>query len=62
MTDEAKRGRKPEADKPVAKHAFRINRDFWDEQGNRHYKGTIVELTADEALEGVENGILSRLK
>lgn len=41
---------------------FRINRDFWDEAGARHRKDTIVEMTAEEALDGLESGALSRVK
>jgi hypothetical protein len=41
---------------------LRINRDFWDEAGERHRKGTIVEMTAEEALDGIESGALSRVK
>ncbi|BEV44771.1 hypothetical protein [Afipia carboxidovorans] len=41
---------------------FKINRDYWDEQGARHRKGEIVELTADDALDGLESGALSRVK
>jgi len=41
---------------------FRINRDFWDEAGERYRKGSIVEMSAEEALDGVESGALSRVK
>lgn len=41
---------------------FRINRDYWDESGERHRKGEIVELSADDALDGLESGALSRVK
>lgn len=40
----------------------RVNRDFWDENGERHRKGKIVEVTVDAALDGVETGALSRVK
>lgn len=40
----------------------RIMRDFWDNEGKRHHKGTVVEVPVDAALEGVESGALSRVK
>lgn len=40
----------------------RILRDFWDKDGKRHRKGLEVEVTAEEALDGVENGTLERVK
>lgn len=40
----------------------RIERDFWDAEGKRHRKGTVVEVPVDAALEGVESGALSRVK
>lgn len=51
------------ATEPKAKtQPFRINRDYWDEAGGRHRKGEIVELSADDALDGLESGALSRVK
>ena len=56
-------------DKPDAKKGgkaktqpFRINRDYWDEKGERHRKGQIVDMTLEDALDGVESGALSRVK
>lgn len=40
----------------------RINRDFWDEKGERHRKGHVVEVSVDAALDGAESGALSRVK
>lgn len=40
----------------------RIERDFWDADGKRHRKGTIVEVPVETALDGVETGALSRVK
>ena len=40
----------------------KIERDFWDAEGNRHRKGAIVEVSVDAALDGVETGALSRVK
>ena len=58
-TDEApKRGRPPKA-KTIP---FRIMRDFWDEDGNRHGAGGVIELTAEEALDQIETGALERVK
>lgn len=42
--------------------AVRINRDFWDEEGNRHRKGTEVDVPVDAAMDGIETGALSRVK
>lgn len=43
-------------------YAYRINRDFWDENGERYRKGQIIEMTADEAQDGLESGAISRVK
>lgn len=40
----------------------RINRDFWDANGERHRKGSIMDATVEEALDGAESGALSRVK
>lgn len=42
--------------------ACTILRDFWDENGVRHCKGTGIEVTPDEAMDGLENGTLERVK
>lgn len=39
-----------------------ILRDTWDGDGKRHRAGSEVELPADAAMDGVENGTLSRVK
>src|SRR5690349_21595049 len=39
-----------------------VNRDYWDANGVRTRKGSIVEVTVEEALDGVESGALSRVK
>lgn len=39
-----------------------ILRDVWDAEGTRHPKGTIAEFSVAEAMDGVENGKLSRVK
>lgn len=52
---------KPGGAAPALKQ-MRVNRDFWDENGDRHRKGTIVEVSADDAINGAETGALSRVK
>lgn len=50
---------------PAAKEKLipvRINRDFWDAEGRRHRKGTVVEVPVEAALDGAETGALSRVK
>lgn len=42
--------------------AVRVLRDFWDDDGERIRKGTVTEVSVEAALDGVENGILSRVK
>jgi hypothetical protein len=49
----------PPAEKKIP---VRINRDFWDEAGERHRKGQIVEVSVEAALDGAESGALSRVK
>lgn len=39
-----------------------ILRDYWDDDGTRHRKGERVTVTADEAMDGLENGRLERVK
>lgn len=39
-----------------------VLRDFWPSEGNRVRKGSVVEVTKDEALDGVEAGALKRVK
>ena len=39
-----------------------VKRDFWDASGERHRKGTVVEVTYEAALDGVEAGALTRVK
>lgn len=40
----------------------RVKRDFWDAGGARHRKGTVVEVSVEAALDGIETGALSRVK
>ena len=39
-----------------------ILRDMWDENGNRHPKGSEVELPAEAAMDAVEAGSVTRKK
>ena len=39
-----------------------ILRDTWDGDGVRHVAGEEVELPAEAAMDGVENGTLARVK
>lgn len=39
-----------------------IMRDRWDEQGNRVSAGEVIEVSAEEAMDGIENGTLERVK
>lgn len=40
----------------------RINRDFWDTDGVRQRKGSVIEVSIEEAFAGLESGALSRVK
>lgn len=66
MGEQAPEGASPEPQQapapPVQTLPVRINRDFWDASGVRHRKGTVIEVSVDEALDGVEAGTLSRVK
>ena len=37
-----------------------VQRDYWTQEGERVRKGTKEELTAEQAMEGVECGVLKR--
>lgn len=39
-----------------------IKRDFWDETGERQPAGKVIEVSIEAALDGVENGSLTRYK
>lgn len=39
-----------------------ILRDTWDAEGNRHVAGSVVDISAEAAMDGVENGTLARVK
>lgn len=61
----------PVEPEPVAKPAtvmVRINRDIWVDNPDdpaeplRYRKGTIKEVTIEQAFDGIESGALSRVK
>lgn len=37
-----------------------ILRDFWDESGNRNHAGTVIDVTKDALIAGMETGVLAR--
>lgn len=37
-----------------------ILRDYWDENEVRHFSGTVIEVTKDELIDGLEKNILAR--
>lgn len=45
-----------------ALHPMVVNRDFWDAEGERHRKNSVIEVTADDAIAGAETGALSRVR
>jgi hypothetical protein len=40
----------------------RVLRDVWNAEGERIVAGTEIDLPAEEAMDGVESGALSRVK
>lgn len=51
----------PESKQPKT-FPYMVVRDQWDADGNRITKGTQVDLTAEQAMDGVESGALARVK
>jgi hypothetical protein len=39
-----------------------VLRDFWPEADQRVHAGTVMEFTPEQAMDGVEAGLLSRVK
>lgn len=39
-----------------------VMRDFWDEHGERHRAGTVINVSIEDALDGVESGAFSRYR
>jgi len=60
------RPKKVLADDPKTEGTIRclVMRDFWptDAEEDRVRAGTMIEVTAEEALDGIESGTLSRVK
>lgn len=64
----------PEAEKPAKKQKAakadtikaRVLRDYWTKgdgsEDDRVRAGTIIEVTTDALIDGIENGILERVK
>ena len=44
------------------KFEYEVQRDVWTADGERIVKGTIAELTAEDAQDGIESGALKRVK
>ncbi len=40
----------------------RVLRAFWPEEDQRVEKGAVIDVTTDEALDGIENGMFERVK
>ena len=60
MTEEIKA---PEAEpKRAKKIACTVLRDYWTADDARVTAGTVVHLTPEEAMDGVETGALARVK
>jgi hypothetical protein len=73
MTDEPKRrGRPPKAADPIAlpatsepapgTFACKVLRDYWPEEDVRVRAGAVIHVDAATAMDGVEAGILSRVR
>ena len=39
-----------------------VLRDFWRTEDDRVRKGTVIEVSKDDAMDGIENGTLKRVK
>lgn len=61
MSEEEKRGpgRPP---KPAQEPTVRalVMRDFWPTEDNRVRAGTVIDVTKDDLIAGLESGILAR--
>ena len=60
MTEAAETGAAMKAAEPT--FACRVLRDYWPEEDQRVRAGAIVHLAAAAAMDGVEAGILARVK
>lgn len=52
----------PKPVKAPEKRPFMVMRDYWptDDQRDRVPKGTIIELTAENAIDGIQAGALTK--
>lgn len=49
-------------EKPAATVACTVLRDYWPTEDQRIRAGSVVHLSAEEAMDGIERGALSRVK
>lgn len=56
MTETEKRG----PGRPPKMMQFEVRRDYWKTDGERVRKGTIVEMRAEDAIDGIEAGALKK--
>lgn len=61
MSEEEKRGpgRPPKAAQESTVRAL-VMRDFWPTEDNRVRAGTVIDVTKDDLIAGLETGILAR--
>lgn len=63
MTDDTEK-RGPGRPKKPETVAARVLRDFWptDSQEDRVREGSVIEVTKDELIAGMESGVMERVK
>jgi len=49
-------------EKPAATVACTVLRDYWPEEDKRVPAGTVIRVSPEEAMDGIENGTLARVK
>lgn len=47
---------------PVPTISVKIKRDLWDHDGNRHRKGTELDMPVEDAMDAVEAGTVTRAR
>lgn len=47
---------------PLPTIAVTVLRDVWDAEGERHRAGTVRHVSVEDAMDGIESGIYSRVK
>lgn len=62
MTDETEKRGPGRPAKEAAKILMTVLRDYWPADDERVRAGTPVECTAEEAMDGMEKGLLARVK